>query len=100
MDTPEIIRLLREAAPGLRQDFGVTSLSLFGSVARGEQKPGSDVDVMVEFDPERSVTLFTFAKIQRRLEGLLGRTVDVVENHDMLPPSFRRYVERERLRVA
>ena len=55
--------------------YGVKSLALFGSVARDEARPGSDVDLLVEFD--RQVGLFGLIALQQRLEELLGCPVDV-----------------------
>jgi predicted nucleotidyltransferase len=55
---------------------GVRSLALFGSVARGDSSPTSDVDLLVEFD--LPVGLFQFFRVQRRLEVILGRRVDLV----------------------
>ncbi len=56
--------------------LGVRSLDLFGSVARGEAGPGSDVDLLVEFD--QPIGLFHFFRVQRRLEEILGCRVDLV----------------------
>ena len=56
--------------------MGVRSLDLFGSVARGEAKPDSDVDFLIEFD--RPIGLFHFFRVQHRLEELLGTRVDLV----------------------
>ena len=59
------------------KDFGVKSLAIFGSVARDEAGPDSDVDLLVEFD--KPVGLFEFAHLQQRLETLLnGVKVDLV----------------------
>jgi uncharacterized protein len=55
--------------------YGVKTLALFGSVARGEAHPGSDVDLLVEFD--RPVGLFGLIALQQRLEELLGCSVDL-----------------------
>ena len=49
---------------------------LFGSVARGEDKPDSDIDLLVDFEQESS--LFDLMRLSRELEELLGRAVDVV----------------------
>ena len=49
---------------------------LFGSIARGEDRPGSDVDLLVDFDADSS--LFDLIRLTRELEELLGRPVDVV----------------------
>ncbi len=56
--------------------LGVRSLDLFGSVARGESGPDSDVDLLVDFD--KPIGLFHFFRVQRRLEEILGCRVDLV----------------------
>jgi predicted nucleotidyltransferase len=65
--------------------FGVTSLALFGSVARDEAGPESDVDLLIEFDPAAHVGLFEFVRIQRRLGEILGVRVDLVDRESLLP---------------
>lgn len=75
-------------------------MAIFGSAARGEAKAGSDVDVLVTFDPSAKVTLFTLARLQRRLEELLGRKVDVVEDHPGLRSAFRSAIQRDLRHVA
>jgi len=57
------------------QAMGVKSLELFGSVARNEATPDSDIDFLVEFD--KSVGLFEFSQVRLYLEDILGRTVDM-----------------------
>ena len=52
-------------------------LALFGSVLRDDFRPDSDVDVLVEFEPEQRYTYFTLAQIEDDLSGLLGRRVDL-----------------------
>lgn len=58
---------------------GVLHAAIFGSVARGEARPGSDVDVMVDLDPDRRLSVFDFAGIQGDLEDLLQVKVDLAE---------------------
>lgn len=53
-------------------------LALFGSVLRDDFRPDSDVDVLVEFEPETQVTLLTLSRLQRELAGILARPVDFV----------------------
>lgn len=72
---PEIRRILREHKDTLRERFGVRSLAIFGSYARGEAKEGSDLDILVEF--ERPVG-WEIADLHRYLEELLGMRVDLV----------------------
>ena len=62
----------------LLQQFSVKALYLFGSIVRGDDRPGSDIDILVEFEPDARVGLFTFSRLQRRLSVILGRPVDLV----------------------
>ena len=79
-------------------NFHVKSLALFGSVARDEAGPDSDVDVLVTFD-ETPVGLFGIVALQLRLEELFGRRVDVVE-HDAVYPQIRERILNEAVRAA
>ena len=63
--------------------LGVGSLALFGSVARDEAAPESDVDLMVEFS--RPVGMFAFLKVKEYLEQVLGRPVDLVTRAALKP---------------
>lgn len=76
MDKEEVIQILRANRPALAR-FHVRSLSVFGSVARGEGRPDSDIDILVEFEPGARVGLFSFARLQRYLEERLGKKVDL-----------------------
>lgn len=71
----EIILTLRNSREELTNRFGVKSLALFGSVARDEVTPVSDVDLLVEFD--RPVGLFGLFALQDYLEGLFDCQVDL-----------------------
>ncbi|MCM2334744.1 MAG: nucleotidyltransferase family protein [Anaeromyxobacteraceae bacterium] len=75
MTRGEAIQRLAAARPELAT-LGVRSLDLFGSVARGEAGPTSDVDLLVDFD--KPIGLFHFFRVQRRLEEILGCRVDLV----------------------
>ena len=91
-----ILRLLRHHKPAVRERFGVARLSIFGSVARGEAAPASDIDVLVQFDgPATSARFFG---LQFWLEDLTGRTVDLV-TEKALRPELRPFVERDRVDV-
>ncbi len=92
----EIIRQLNSRQSEIQQRFGVKSLALFGSVARGEIHPDSDVDLLVEFD--RSVGLFGLFALQDYLEGLLGCKVDI-GTKESLKPRIRETVLREMVYV-
>jgi len=57
----------------------ITELSLFGSVLRDDFHPGSDIDVLVSFDPAARWSLMTLVDMQHELEKIVGRKVDLVE---------------------
>ncbi|MBI3684291.1 MAG: nucleotidyltransferase family protein [Acidobacteria bacterium] len=58
--------------------YGIRELSLFGSAVRGQMRPGSDIDVMVESDPSVRIGLLKFESLSEDLELLVGRKVDLV----------------------
>lgn len=58
---------------------------LFGSFARGEEKPWSDLDILVQYDRNQPIGLLKIAGMQLDLEDLLGREVDLVENGTLRP---------------
>jgi hypothetical protein len=74
--------------------YGVTRLSLFGSAARGEMGPGSDLDLMVEFAPDARVGVLQFEALSEELESLVRRKVDLVTRRG-LKPWIRPHVLKE-----
>lgn len=78
MERDQVIGILAKHEEEMKQ-YGVKSIALFGSVARGEGKSESDIDLLVEFDSASSnIGLFAFVRLQHRLQELLGRRVDLV----------------------
>jgi predicted nucleotidyltransferase len=92
-----VIHLLKQQNAELARQFGVKSLSLFGSVARDEATSVSDVDLLVEFN--RPVGYFGLFALQNHLEKLLGCPVDL-GTPDSLKPYIRERVQGELIRVA
>lgn len=92
----EIVRHLRDHADELRR-LGVSSLSLFGSVARDEARPDSDVDLLVAF--EGPVTSDAFFDAKFFLEDLLGKRIDLV-TENALRERVREQIQPELIRVA
>jgi len=72
--------------------YGITRIGIFGSVARGEQTPESDIDVLVEAPV---MSLIALIGIKHKLEEMLNVPVDVVRKTDYMPPRFKARVERE-----
>jgi len=96
MTRSTVLATLQAHEPELRR-LGVGRLDLFGSVARDDDGPASDVDVLVEFD--HPVGLFALVRLQLFLERLLGRRVDVT-TPGALRPGMRARVGAELVRAA
>ncbi len=77
--------------------FGVKSVAVFGSAARGELGPQSDIDLLVEFN--QPIGLFAFLDLKEYLEGLLKRRVDLT-TPDALKPQLRDQILSEAVRAA
>jgi predicted nucleotidyltransferase len=71
----------------------IHELALFGSVLREDFRPDSDVDVLVEFEPEVHHGLFALVRMQSELEEILGRRVDVIEK--LAIEKSRNYIRRK-----
>jgi predicted nucleotidyltransferase len=82
MNSPDAIAILRRSEPALRER-GVLHAALFGSVARGENRSDSDVDIMVEIDPDARITVFDYVELKEFIANLFDEPVDVV-NRDGL----------------
>jgi len=97
MDRDELLELVRAALPELKARYQVLHLDLFGSFARGEAGPDSDVDFLVTF--QTNPTFNDYMGLKEDLEALLGRDVDLVTLPG-LKPRIRDAVLAELLRVA
>lgn len=97
MKRTDVLSILHKHEGELREKFGVESLALFGSVARDEARPDSDVDLLVEFN--RPVGLFGLAALQQHLESLFGCKVDLGTPHS-LRPSMKERVLQDAIHVA
>jgi len=93
----EVLQVLQQLRPMLRERFGVTRLAVFGSYARDTATGASDVDVLVEF--EGGATFDRYFGVKETLEEQLGLRVDLA-TPDALKPRIRPVVEREAVDVA
>jgi len=83
-----VLRLMKEQ---LQVRYGVTRIGVFGSVARGEASAESDVDIVVEMEPN----LFLRAGLKAELTSRLGRPVDVVRYRQGMNSRLKRRIDRE-----
>ena len=96
MTKNQVLTILRRIKPELTEYFGVIRLALFGSTARGEATPNSDIDIIVSFDgPATSKRYFG---VQFLLEDILGQPVDLV-TEKAIRKELRPYIEREAINV-
>ena len=91
----QCIELLTEAMPYIRSEYGVRSMRIFGSVARGEEHEGSDVDIFVEMPPKA----FKVVGLRQYLQKLLGRAVDIVRSHSYLDPFLINEINRDGITI-
>jgi uncharacterized protein len=93
MNKEQVIAKLREHEPELKA-AGIVRLAVFGSVARGDNCPQSDIDLLADFDQTKHYTLLTMGRIENRLADLLGTRVDL-SSPDWLNESIRNQVSQE-----
>lgn len=88
VDTDKVISIARK--------HGAVTVSVFGSFARGNPGPTSDLDILVEFEPGRS--LFDLVRLERELSDVLGLEIEVVTPNS-LHPLIRERVMEERVPI-
>lgn len=94
MDSTPAIHADPDRVAGICRRYQVRRLSVFGSTARGEARPDSDVDILVEFLPGAGIGLIGYAGLMLALSELLGRKVDLV-SEPALRPALRDTILRE-----
>ena len=87
----EYIEALHAHSEELKSKFGITSMRLFGSVARGEHTEKSDIDLFVTMPPH----FYNYIAASQYLEELLGCNVDLISDHKHLRPFFRQQIEQD-----
>ena len=94
MTLESAIAPLTERIAEICRRYHVRELAVFGSAARGDIRPDSDIDLLVEFEPDARIGLFKFAAMEQELAALLGRIVDLVTKPG-LKPWIRPHVLRD-----
>jgi len=91
----ECIRLLTEAAPHIREHFGVKSMALSGSMARGDNHKGSDIDLCVDMPPKA----FKLLALKDYLQDLLGSAVDLVRRNQHIDSYLASEIDRDGITI-
>lgn len=91
----ECIRILKENLPRIQNEYGVVALSVFGSVARGDNGPDSDVDILVDMPPK----IFLMSELKDFLETVLHSSVDLIRRHAHLSPKFINQISQDAITI-
>lgn len=92
MNRDEIIAFLKEYKAGHADRYGIVSMGLFGSVARGEVREDSDIDIYIK---TRTPNPFALVHIKNDIEQRLHRHVDIIRFRDKMNPVLKKRIERE-----
>jgi predicted nucleotidyltransferase len=95
MRRDDVIARLKEAEPALRAR-GIRRAAVFGSVARGDDRPDSDIDILVEFEPGAEGTIYEYVRLKEFVANLFDGPVDVIDR-DALKPHLRGPATRDTL---
>ncbi|MDE5784925.1 MAG: nucleotidyltransferase domain-containing protein [Duncaniella sp.] len=91
----DCIKILNENMSRIQSEFGVTGLCIFGSVARGDNRPDSDVDILVDMPPK----IFMMSALKAFLEKILHTSVDIIRRHSHLSPQFIKQISRDAITI-
>ena len=84
MTSDEILDVLRRSEPVLRAK-GIRHAGLFGSMARGDAGPDSDIDIMIDLDPALELTIYEYVGLKEYIADLFEGPVDVVNRNSLKP---------------
>lgn len=92
-DLAKIRQILRAQKPYLYREYGVTEIGVFGSYVRGEQKAGSDLDILISLTDPPRISLLGLVGLQNYLSDLLGLKVDVALKDNLKKRIGRRILQ-------
>lgn len=94
MKRPNNIQKIKKKVLPVLKLYGVTRAGLFGSTARGEADPQSDIDLLVEI--KKNISLLDFVHLEHLLEKALKRDVDLIE-YDAIKPTLKHYILKDHI---
>jgi hypothetical protein len=99
MKQPDLIEVLKAYDGALREN-GATALFIFGSRARGTERPDSDLDLFIDYNPTAKIpNMFRLMQIEEKMSEALGIPVTIT-TRDALHPSMKESIERNAVRVT
>lgn len=98
MNRDEALQIIKDHQKAIFE-YGVVSIYLFGSTARNEATPLSDVDILIEMDPDKKFGMFQFLSLKDFLESLFQHKVDLVTRDGIKKP-LEKYILAEAIRAA
>jgi len=90
----EVIKFIKENKDYFKEKYGVKEIYLFGSVARGEESEKSDIDLLVEFDESKIITMLKYMQLVREFEERFNKHVDLATK-DMIKPLIMKYIQED-----
>jgi len=94
----EVIKFIKENKERLKKEYGVKEIYLFGSVARGEEREDSDIDLLVEFDESKIITMFKYMQLVREFEERFNKHVDLATKN-MIKPIVSKSIQKDLIYV-
>lgn len=94
-NSTDCIKILTDNQPRIQSEFGVTGLWIFGSVARGDNRPDSDIDILVEMPPK----IFLLSALKDFLENILHTSVDLIRRHSNLSSKFIEQINQDAIPI-
>ena len=96
LDIDKTLNILRKRKADFETNFGVTAIGVFGSIARGEQTPKSDIDIVVKMNKP---DLFYMVHIKEKLESDYNTKVDIVHYREKMNPFLKNLIDLEAVYV-
>lgn len=91
----DCITKILENLPYIQKEYGVTALTVFGSVARGDNRPDSDVDILVDMPPK----ILLMSALKDYLENILQTSVDLIRRHSHLSQRFLNDISKDAISI-